>query len=224
MTAPNHFTAAQLDELHRKCELDTGRLGPGQFDRLLTQARRAIELEARVAELEEDLSAATLFARALVAKIDRDGGQAQRGESLQYSCHRATGAVIEALAELDRIHSGKRLSIEELNTLWLANGRNVESFALAVENHYRARCESRIAELETQLAEREGLERRRDALLRKHRATELHDATSMGLDRCHTVWFRFPGQPEGRSDEGCYLDYWQALRAALDDAEKGSAP
>jgi hypothetical protein len=96
------------------------------------------DLEAQLAAAREDLGASELFARALIAKIDRDGGKAQLGESLQYSCHRAIGVVAEAFAELDRLHSGKRLSIEELNTLWQASGRNVERFADVLESHLRA--------------------------------------------------------------------------------------
>lgn len=114
--------------------------------------RRITDLESQLAAARDDLGASELFARALIAKIDRDGGQAQLGESLQYSCHRAIGVVTEAFAELDRIHSGKRLSIEELNTLWQASGRNVADFALGIEAHLRAILETEQA-LEARVAE-----------------------------------------------------------------------
>lgn len=105
----------------------------------LVAERHATFIEhEEIAAAREDLGASELFARALIAKIDRDGGKAQLGESLQYSCHRAIGVVAEAFAELDRLHSGKRLSIEELNTLWQASGRNVERFADVFESHLRA--------------------------------------------------------------------------------------
>lgn len=42
-----------------------------------------------------------LFARALIARIDRDGGQKQSSESLQMSCYRASETVAEMQAALD---------------------------------------------------------------------------------------------------------------------------
>lgn len=47
MTAPNPFTAAELDELSRLTS-------PDYVHRLIPMARRAIELEARVAELDAE--------------------------------------------------------------------------------------------------------------------------------------------------------------------------
>lgn len=83
--------------------------------------------------------------------------------------------------------------------------------------HEAGVAQERIRELETQLAEREGLERERDAWLAEDPLHEItHDVEEptgphrIAMMDCGEACFGGKGP-----------DYWQALRAALDEAEKG---
>jgi hypothetical protein len=192
MTAPNPFTAAELDEIERYFIGGTGT--PQHEIRLLAMARRAIELEARVAEL---LSA--------LAEIHRTSG---RGDG--HGTPAETAACV-----VDAIVSGAIDSAE---------GAEREK-----------QLEQRIDELETRLAEREGLERRLQAWLRggddsedRHMLREI----GAGFEHVSLCWEKedLEGELIGGMTarvsgfhEGEGLDYWQAVRAALDEVEAEKA-
>lgn len=165
MTDPNPYTAAELDDIQRSAERQrswASVVGPKTLLRLVAQARRAIELESLL--------------RNLIARIDRDGGHAQEGETPSESAARA-----------------EKLAVD----------RGV-----------------RIAELETQLAEREGLERRLLVWLKSSTLAEA--AVSIDGAGCYSA--RLERGVEHPKFFGENADYWQALRAALEaaDAEKAS--
>jgi hypothetical protein len=55
------------------------------------------EAHGREARLREELGLVTAHLRGLIARLDRDGGQAQQGESLEESCMRAGRLIGELL-------------------------------------------------------------------------------------------------------------------------------
>jgi hypothetical protein len=179
-----HFTAAELDEMESL----------GGFKPLIAQARRAIELEARVAELEAENARRKEHE---VAALNEMAKARRKFQDVQSSLDWWRYAMYERGEETGLVKK-----------LW----------DKAKELERQARSDAaRIAEL----TEREGLERERDAWLTidrvdvvtvGHPRDERHHRYS---DGSHEVTLTCLGEHYA----GTGPDYWQALRVALDEVK-----
>jgi hypothetical protein len=120
------------------------------------------------------------------------------------------------------------LTPEEIEKLWNAacSQKAEPGWILSLRTTAAQAVISRFAALveAKALEEREALERRRDALLCTRDVVEQHAALTNGLAARHAVCFVSTDsatldEPLGATGKG--PDYWQALRAALDEAGKG---
>lgn len=186
MTAPNHFTAAELDAL--AASVVPPDVDPDSSE--YTCKRCSVEYYVDEPDINDPSAMCDHCAHAFV---ENDGprliAQARRAIELESRNEHQVGRI-EAMG---RSH---RAELAELDAKAEA-------------------AEARIAELETQLAEREGLAARRDAFLRKSRAIESH--TCADFSGSHHVWLSASGK--ALTDYCAGPDYWQALRAALDEVD-----
>jgi DNA repair exonuclease SbcCD ATPase subunit len=217
----------------------------GLFAELRAANSRAIELEARVAELKSALDAADAKVVAslyLESVTDAQLNELRREVESETSAwdlvglrelllmdleqmRKAMPALIRRSNELPGLSAAldeARFRIAELETQLAERTCQLENVLDASrEGMWMARAldaEREHKAASAQLAEREGLERKLAAFLRASCCNEAH-ALFDNDNQCFSVRLerKWPLSPFF----GEASDYWQALRAALDEAEKG---